>query len=116
MAAIVLFVVGIPVYASSPVGVQCPTAPVQSVLIDGIERAPQPGDVDFQPCHCAEKKTAPMKSAIAQKTKETVWFVAEFLPVGEPPIAFHAARIATQPCKTLRNRLTAPPVPPPNQA
>lgn len=63
-----LFVcVGLQFHPMTPDGVQCPTAPVQSVLVPikvacgcvvGYRaRAPKPGEKGFVQCRCAEKKS-----------------------------------------------------------
>ncbi|MFI5386049.1 MAG: hypothetical protein ACHQ50_08005 [Fimbriimonadales bacterium] len=59
----------------TPDGVQCPTAPVQTItdavrdccgkLVGYSIRAPQPGDPGFVQCRCAEKKSAQHKASVS---------------------------------------------------
>jgi hypothetical protein len=61
----------------TPAGVQCPTAPVQTVVVKSqrcceksghvVVRAPKPGDKGFVQCRCAEKKNGQQKSALSTK-------------------------------------------------
>lgn len=71
-------------------GIQCPTAPIQKVVVneveklsDGetamvqVERTPQPGDPGFVQCHCAEKKAAKQIQAVASDLKEIPAILSE---------------------------------------
>ena len=63
--------------AATPYGVQCPTAPVQTITVAMriccgkvariATRAPKPGDKDFVQCRCAEKKGTAQKSIVQAK-------------------------------------------------
>lgn len=73
-------------FAVTPRGVQCPTAPVQTVVVRDccgrlVARVPKPGERTFVQCRCAEKKTAPQK-AVASGSK-----VELFVPA---PLDFEA--------------------------
>jgi hypothetical protein len=50
-------------WATTPTGVQCPTAPVQLIKVAAKDcgckvRAPKPGEKGFVQCRCAEKRSA----------------------------------------------------------
>ncbi len=71
-------------YSFTPQGVQCPTAPVQTILaaklccgsVVGYEqRAPKPGEAGFLQCRCSEKR-APAR-LVAAAPKVQVFLVAE---------------------------------------
>ena len=67
-------------------GVQCPTAPVQRLVVRDccgrvVSRAPRPGDRVFVQCRCAEKKAASTKATVAQK-------ITFLLSEAEPLVAF----------------------------
>lgn len=64
-------------YFSTPYGLQCPTAPVQSVtvavkdccghIVRKLTEAPKPGGKFFVQCRCAEKQHAQQDSAAPNK-------------------------------------------------
>ena len=103
----------------TPVGVHCPTAPVQSVLVPVHDKcgcvigyrseAPKPGDKAFVQCRCAEKKST--ERAVSPPPK-VVLFVLDQEQVASPgqlvipqTVPPYLASIST--CENL------PPLPPP---
>ncbi len=59
-------------FAPTRAGVQCPTAPVQTLVVKDccgriVKRAPRPGDRTFVQCRCSERKAASATATVAQK-------------------------------------------------
>lgn len=85
-------------YVSTPLGTQCPTAPVQTVqvtvkdccgkVLRVLDEAPKPGSQFFVQCRCAEKKSAQHEASLPPKLEP---FPASFFhfeaPVAVPEVA-----------------------------
>jgi hypothetical protein len=78
--------------APTPAGIHCPTAPVQSVVEDGLMRAPLPGEAEFMQCRCAEAKA---EAKLAESDGASGWLVCPaFLEVEALPFPGIAAVVA----------------------
>lgn len=102
----------------TPYGVQCPTAPVQSISVAMqccgktvcATRAPRPGDKGFVQCRCAEKKSAAVKFSGPPKPQ-----LVEAQPFDAPKAGLVAWLSTSEPTSVaFRSQDSAPPVRPPD--
>lgn len=106
------------------IGLQCPTAPIQTITITHIDkdccghpievterRAPRPGEPGFKQCACAEKKAA--QTAEDRAFSKFAFFT---LPETEPELRLPARMRSlcdqSYRCPKVRSE-EEPPVPPP---
>ena len=101
---------------------QCPTAPVQSIVVVSCcpkpilsFRAPKPGDKEFKRCECGQKTAAATTQATRELRKDPALPVrgADLSAMNAPYIAEKSTRFAPK-LDLIASLPNSPPVPPPN--
>lgn len=96
MAALFGWASSTQITACTPNGVQCPTAPVQTVVetlsccgktVGYAQRPVRPGDKGFVQCRCAEKRAAQHSSSVGPQAPHYEMLCAQPLTIALPILA-----------------------------
>lgn len=113
----------------TPKGIQCPTAPVQSVtevvaskdstgkvVEQSIKRMPREGEKGFLQCRCAEKRAAEGQDRKESNESKRFCFIAIFLPLIDTKFQLSLGndkRVITFLASICLSNQTEPLIPPP---